>query len=235
MIKSISLLVLKPGFLTKEYLRGVRVKYVKPLQLFVLINFVYFFILNFVGYELFTTDLKSFTESPIYGSFAKSMVEEKLQKSSMTLAKYEDEFYDKIYVESKLIIILMIPMLALWFKLVYREKNSLYFDHLVYSTYFFTFLLLLSTFLNLSAYAIDFIFAPLMNLLNLTIEIILGDVVESILITLVIAVYLYAALKRMYRQPVSTTIFKTILSIVGLFLTTEIYKFILFLTVYYIT
>ena len=67
------------------------------------------------------------------------------------------------------------------------------------------------------------------------IEIIVGDESESILVALVITVYLYVALKRIYRQPVGITILKVILSVIGLFLINKLYKFILFSTVYYIT
>src|SRR3954467_7770178 len=46
LFRSIWLLLSKPGLLSREYFDGRRVRYMKPLQLFVLLNVVYYFSLT---------------------------------------------------------------------------------------------------------------------------------------------------------------------------------------------
>jgi hypothetical protein len=45
-LKSIWLNIAKPGFITKENLRGVRVKYAKPLQLFIVVNIFFYLVVT---------------------------------------------------------------------------------------------------------------------------------------------------------------------------------------------
>src|SRR3954451_12352969 len=42
-LRSIWLVASKPGFLSCEYFRGRRIRYMKPLQLFIFLNVVYYF------------------------------------------------------------------------------------------------------------------------------------------------------------------------------------------------
>ncbi len=53
-IKTIWLNFIKPGFVTKENLRGVTVPYAKPVQLFVVVNLIFYFITNFLGVTDYT-------------------------------------------------------------------------------------------------------------------------------------------------------------------------------------
>jgi hypothetical protein len=42
-LKTLKLLLFRPGFLTREYMAGKRVKYVNPIKLYVFVSFVFFF------------------------------------------------------------------------------------------------------------------------------------------------------------------------------------------------
>ena len=55
--RSLWYLVAKPGFLSVEQLRGSRVRYAKPLSLFISINVVYYFSAALFGANTFTTPL----------------------------------------------------------------------------------------------------------------------------------------------------------------------------------
>src|SRR5258708_35555659 len=54
--KTLWLIVKKPGFLTKEFADGRRVKYLKPLSVFFLLNLVYFL---FPVIQLFNASLRT--------------------------------------------------------------------------------------------------------------------------------------------------------------------------------
>src|SRR5687768_12706751 len=55
-LKSLRLTILKPGFLSREYIEGKRVNYLRPLQLFFVLNLVYFL---FPLVQLFNTSLNT--------------------------------------------------------------------------------------------------------------------------------------------------------------------------------
>jgi Protein of unknown function (DUF3667) len=48
-LKTIKLNFLKPGFVTKENLRGVHVPYAKPVQLYLIVNLVFYLVISKVG------------------------------------------------------------------------------------------------------------------------------------------------------------------------------------------
>ena len=48
-LKTIKLNIFKPGFVTKENLRGVRVPYAKPVQLYLVVAFIFYIVVSKVG------------------------------------------------------------------------------------------------------------------------------------------------------------------------------------------
>ena len=54
LLRSVWLVVSNPGYLSSEYLRGRRVRYMKPLQLFIVLNVVYYFSLTVFSATTFT-------------------------------------------------------------------------------------------------------------------------------------------------------------------------------------
>lgn len=229
--KSFYLLVAKPGFLTSEYLKGKHVRYAKPLQLFFIVNVLYF--LLYIGFDTFTTPVTEHINRTFYSSLASKMVQEKIKKENITLEQYDEKFYIAVTIESKIFILVMIPLLALLYKLLYLRQGVYYYDHLIFSTYFFSFVLLyLTTFLNI----FDFVSSSLFHYkFNFDTNPFISDILSNVITTIIFFIYLYIALKRVYKQSVPITIFKTFLSIVGLYCIIEIYRFILFFIVYYTT
>ncbi|RZA35880.1 MAG: DUF3667 domain-containing protein [Lysobacteraceae bacterium] len=54
--KSLALLLFKPGFLSREYIEGRRVRYLEPLRLYLTFSIIFFALVKFSGVELFETD-----------------------------------------------------------------------------------------------------------------------------------------------------------------------------------
>jgi hypothetical protein len=61
LFNSLKLLITKPGILTKNYFNGMRIRFMKPLQLFIVCNLLFFFLLGksnlfaiqFYAYKIF--------------------------------------------------------------------------------------------------------------------------------------------------------------------------------------
>ena len=82
-LRSLWLVVSKPGFLSNEYFSGRRVRYLKPLQLFVFLNVVYYFSITLFFATTFTTPLDTQLHmNNYYPGYANARVERKLQKET---------------------------------------------------------------------------------------------------------------------------------------------------------
>ncbi len=227
----------KPGFLVTENLEGRRVRYAKPIQLFFLINIIYFFVLSFIeiGFDAVTNRATDHMENFFYGGYASSLVNEKVTEKNIPLEEYDEKFYNEIYVESKLLIIFMIPLYALWLKLIYLKKNILYYEHLIFATYFFCFILLFYTLvLNVVVYPLIYNTQFLHGGAEL-IDYNSGELMAELTVLIFAAVYLFFAIKQVHKQSAGQTLFKTFLAVIGLVLTFNVFKFLIFLTAFYTT
>lgn len=56
--KSLALLLFKPGFLSREYIEGRRVRYLEPLRLYLSFSIIFFALVKLSGAELFDPDIK---------------------------------------------------------------------------------------------------------------------------------------------------------------------------------
>lgn len=237
MWKSVRLLITKPGLLVTENREGRRVRYAKPIQLFFVINVIYFFFLSYleVGFDAVTNRSSEHMNNLFYGNIATSMVNEKIKEKNIPFEQYDEKFYDEIYVESKLLIIFMIPIFALCLKLIYRKQDILYYWHLVFSTYFFCFILLFYTFI-LNAFVYTVLYkTPLSNYIESVISYNVLELVAEIIVLILAAIYLFFSIRQVYKESFAQTLLKTFLSVIGLVITFNLFKFLIFLAVYYTT
>src|ERR1051325_6456347 len=107
-LRAVWLLVAKPGLLTREYLNGRRKTYVGPIQLFVILNFVF----AFTGANTFRTPLNVQQQSWFPGLKTRLVAEAKLQKN-IDDADFEREFDRTATTQAKTWIFMMIPAWAL--------------------------------------------------------------------------------------------------------------------------
>lgn len=229
--KSLYVLCLKPGFITSEYLIGRRINYLKPFQFFLLMNIVYFFVLYYYGYDVFTASPEDYMEKDLFGSFYTSMINEKVESGNLSLSDYTENFYNHIYLHSKLLIILLIPMLAMSLKLLYFKSERLYFEHLIYSTHLMTFLLFFFTvILNLLSFLLFYILKYIFRYEN---DFIIQNEFGIIVAAFCTFFYVFFSLKEVYGQTGIVTFMKSVLFILSLIIVTEIFRVILFFTVYF--
>ena len=230
-LKSIFILVTRPGFLTAEQIKGITVKYAKPAQIFFVIN-VFYFLFNF-GFETFTSPLDEYLKHTLYKNQVINLVNEKITENGIPIEKYYEIFYDKIHSLSRLLIFVIIPMLAVLFQVLYRRLDPYFFDNLIFSTHLLSFILLyLATFLNL----IYFISIKISHYnFNFDTNPLISDWLSFTIVTVSFCIYLFIALKRIYKQKNSITLIKTIISIAGIYSIIEFYRLFLFLMVFYST
>ncbi len=144
LIRSLFLLMIKPGFLTAEYLKGKRKPYLKPLSLFLIINALYFVTISFNGMKTYETPLHLQKQNP-YQSIVVQMTEHRLANTQEPEKKaFETAFNERNHTLSKSMLLLFVPLLAMALALIYFRKQRYFGEHLVTAFHFFTLLLILN-------------------------------------------------------------------------------------------
>ncbi len=136
---TLKLLLTKPGLLTLEYWQGKRVKYVKPLRLYLIIATAYFFI----GSSTFV-DLET-----IFGVLAQdggqsgANIDRVLTQIGETRGLTSEQVVEKTNSIFQTIFKLINPAFALIFafimKLFFRKNKEYYFEHLIFALHYFAF------------------------------------------------------------------------------------------------
>ncbi|HYG20736.1 MAG TPA: DUF3667 domain-containing protein [Ohtaekwangia sp.] len=224
--RSLIPLFTRPGFLTKEYWEGRRVRYIHPLRLFFFITIV-FMIANSYFYHRYGDTMK---KSMVRGD---RMFEglDTVQLSSLAdtvtikLANREDSItvrelrnnmrenrqqvaklnagIDMVFTNLKYITFFLLPVYALVFKLIYIRRKSYYVDHVVYTLHLQTFVYVLFAILML----LPFLFSiSLENVRRLA--------------ALSIVLYVGFSLHYLYRQAWWKTILKSVIATFLLFFVT---------------
>ncbi|HEV7701405.1 MAG TPA: DUF3667 domain-containing protein [Pyrinomonadaceae bacterium] len=212
--RSLGPLIARPGFLTVEYFSPRRSQYLKPLQLFILVNVVFFLMKSggIFHYEL-----------AVYEREYAGLIAAKIAASGLTREVYEAIFNTSMHFQQKSYIILLVPLFALVMKLLYPRRY--YVEHLVFALNFFSLVLI---FLLLAPVPLK-----LANLFNINVP--AGDVMLGLAILVFCGGYLFPGLRRVYGQGIPITIAKTAVlaaSVVPLIL---LYRAVLFFVVLYTT
>jgi hypothetical protein len=138
--RTIKQLFTKPGMLSQHFEQGRRVRYMKPLQLFIVANLLFFLVSH--GTNLFALSLSSFyNHYQKYGT--KPLIYNKLREPTEAAFKeLANVFNDKMITQSKAFIVLFIPVLGLAAGLLFLRKKKYLASHMVFATHFFSFVLL---------------------------------------------------------------------------------------------
>jgi hypothetical protein len=133
-LRSLGVLFKKPGLLTKHFEEGIRVPYMKPVQLFFVSNLLFFILSG--GMNVFAISLKNYigykkVEEMFFARFTQAQ-----------FATIQVAFNEKVLAQSKAFIFLFIPFFAIACALLFFRKRKTVTAHLVFAAHFFTFVLL---------------------------------------------------------------------------------------------
>jgi hypothetical protein len=229
--RSLSSLFIKPGFLTKQYWEGKRVRYIHPLRLFFFMT-IFFMLATTYFYNRFGDRVKQAIkpdpllvkyDSTFIATHADTMkVYEKQWGDTAVTVKDIGEFhvrgkrqmrkiaqgFDNFFSNLKYVTFLLLPIYALIFKLMYIRRKTYYVDQLVYTMHIQSFAYCLLCF-------------------TLMIPVIFGTELQRVIqVTFVVMlVYIGFSLFYLYRQSIWKTMLKTFISTFLLFLVTGISLF----------
>jgi hypothetical protein len=139
--RSIKQLLFKPGNLTKHFEEGRRVPFMKPVQLFVICNLLFFLLVG--NANIFAVPLRNYIKHGVYIHYNTKEAFIKKYGSTERSQELSSVFDVKMANRSKAFIGLFIPFFAFMCALLFFKKRKFFSLHLVFATHFFTFLLLL--------------------------------------------------------------------------------------------
>jgi hypothetical protein len=198
--RSLRYLLTKPGFLSAEQLRGRRVRYAKPLSLFISINVVYYLSIGFFGVNTFSTPLAiQLNQNDYYAGIAQQQVARHLARTPTDFPTFETRYNERTGVLSKTLIFLFIPIYAAIFYALFFNRLPYIAAHAVVATHLWSFILVV---LAAVVPAVALGFVAFSGSPTVAAALASHDNPVSIFIQCVVAVYLFVMLRRVYATSV---------------------------------
>lgn len=124
--KSIHLVVFRPGFLSLEFAEGRRVKYLRPMSLFFLLNLLYFI---FPIIQLFNATLRTQLNS-FHGPYGVPAIAAKMTELGIRdIGSFALVYDQKTGGLAKMLVIVFAIIFSLPLNLIYRSRNRYFTDH----------------------------------------------------------------------------------------------------------
>jgi len=229
LFRSFASLITRPGRLTAEYFKGRRKSYLKPLQLFIFCNLIFFFAESLTNSHTLTTPLSTHTNLLPHSTLARRLVEAEQQKRNLTYEDYRSRFDAAIEGQAKTLVIVMVPLYALVLQMFYWRPRRYYVEHLVFSLHLFAFLLLLIAAMNVTL----LLALHVRRIFDLNLWMLQSDNFVTFLMLSLCATYLLVALRRTYGQGIVRTALKCLALALCDLGVIQLYRFILFFTTFY--
>lgn len=141
-IKSLKLLITRPGQLSRNIADGLRVPYMKMVSLFFVANFFYFLFPVFDTYNSsLSTQVNNLGQHSVR---AKEIVRNHIKEKGISIEEFQRTYQEKSTNLSKLLIILLVLMLSGIFMIVNFSRTAFFFDHLLFALEFYSFQLLIN-------------------------------------------------------------------------------------------
>jgi hypothetical protein len=140
-LRAFTALVFAPGSLTREYLAGRRRRYIGPVQLFAIVNIIFFIGSGLVGMRAFNTPFRVQQTNPPFAAMKRTQIEAAITRRGIAREDFARRFDDAADIQAKSWVFLLIPMTAAVLSALYGFRRYA-FEHLVFSTHFWAFTLL---------------------------------------------------------------------------------------------
>ncbi|MBL0744370.1 DUF3667 domain-containing protein [Chryseolinea lacunae] len=222
-LKSLRLTLSNPGFLAREYVDGRRVRYMRPLQMFFILNLVYFL---FPVLQMFNASLYTQLNVLPHSNLARKMVHHKVVEQGLSMQGFELIYNQETTNLAKLLVVIFVVLASVPLSLIFRKKNRFYTDHVALAVELTSFNMALNA-IGLSL--IFLVFSKLFHWGHFTWGTYLNDITLTLIFIATNVYFIFRAAKTFYNQKGKRLVIKAMLGVVGLFLALEAYRFVLFI------
>lgn len=226
--RTLRTLLTRPGELTAAYMRGERLRYMKPLQLFVVVSIVHFFVAGHLGVRTFDVPLR--VQSRSYTGPAR-MIARRLAERNTTFDAYAEKFDTVGTAQAKTLIIAMVPAFALLLALLELRKRRYALEHLVFGMHTYAALLTILILVDATVY-------PALGALQRARDGKMVPHAEAVIsngILVLVVAYLAPALRRNYADRWVAALSKSIVLVCAMVMIVFAYRILLFYTTYWAT
>ncbi|SAL33684.1 DUF3667 domain-containing protein [Caballeronia humi] len=147
LLRTVWCLLCHPGQLTVAHLKGQRMPYVAPFQLFLIANAFFFAMQSLTDTQIFGSTMESHLNHQDWSPLATTLVAERVAMLHTDLAQYTPEFNRAAVLNAKSLIILMVVpfalLLSVTFAFVRKQKRKPFVAYVYFSLHLYAFLLLL--------------------------------------------------------------------------------------------
>jgi hypothetical protein len=140
--RNLKYILINPGFISKNYVNGIRQPYMKLIPMFFVANLIYFL---FLFFQTFNTNLSSQINSQSYSSMIRPIVEKKMAKENISFETLAIRYNTKTSSYSKLLLIVFVPAFAVVFAILNYKRERYFADHIIMSLEFMCFTLFYNT------------------------------------------------------------------------------------------
>ena len=228
LLRSLSCLITRPGVLTLAYLSGQRRPFIRPLQLFLLANVLFFAVESFTNSTIFSTPLDTHLHNQPWDGLAQILVPNRLASLHTTLELYAPVFDSAIALNARTLVILMALAFAPFLTLAVFRNRQPFVVNVVFSLHLYAFVLLM--------------FSGALVLVSVSTLLggpgLMSDVVDkplSIALVIACAVYLYVATGTVYGETGTARTLKVVALTVAVAAIVLGYRFALLLITLYST
>lgn len=226
--KNLWTLLSKPGKLPLDFIEGRRKRWMPPFSLFLLINLFYFWFSPLTDLNL---KLKDQLNQPHHKRWANYIVDRKLEKNQLSLEDYAEKYNTKSTNYANSLVILHVPVFAVFISILYWRKRYFYADHFIYALYFCAFILLGA----LLQIALLYILFYTLRFLNVEFETSTLLNVTKIFFWIYILLYTFFSLRKTYYQRYWQVAVALIPFLFFFLVTHFLYRTVLFLIIYSVT
>jgi hypothetical protein len=226
-IRTLWLMIARPGFVSKEFAEGRTVNYQRPLQVFFVLNLIYFL---FPLVQLFNTSLRTQMYLRTHSALVRTMVHSKVGNDALRLEGYTLMYNQKSTNLAKLLIIVFVILASVPMMIIYRKRNRFFSDHLSLAVELTSFNLAMNAiFLSL----VLVLTSKILHMTHTGWEKYMDDSTLTIIFVLTNSYFLFRAGRIFYNQKNWVLILKVAFGLLGLFLSLELYRLTLFLITYW--
>lgn len=226
-IKTLWLVIKNPGFLSKEYANGRRIHYLRPLQLFFILNLVYFL---FPVLQLFNSSLRTQMYFLFHSEMVRNLVVKHVVKQGFSMEGFSLIYDSKSTAIAKLLIIVFVLLAALPLSAVFAKKNRYFTDHVALSVELACFNIFVNA-IFLSGLLL--VLSKILHWSGSGLGSYLNDTTFTIIFVSTNMYFIYRAARTFYQQKGKRLIVKSLVAILGLFLALEVYRLILFFVTFW--
>lgn len=195
-LRSFRALLFKPGFLTEEFIRGRRTRYMKPVQIFIIASVLFYFL--FPTTSTFFASVQDLHFSNKFNFDVDKAVAQKATTDDTTVQSVIKSVEIDAAHKSKAFLFLLIPVWGLAFYMLFWRSSSFLVPHVIFASH-----------------AISFLIVLFMVYYLIALTLFGSNINDNRLIPLVVAflAYLFLAVRRVYQRHLFWSITKTIFAL----------------------